>query len=283
MKTTLLMPKYPKIIKKKEENRAIFEIENCYPGYGMTLGNAFRRVLLSSLPGAAVTAAKIEGAEHEFSTIPHVLEDVIQIILNLKQIRFKFYAQEPVVLTIEAKGEKKVKASDIKLTSDVEIINKDAHIATLTDKKAKLNMEIEVDSGLGYVPAEQRTKGKLSIGSIAIDAIFCPIKKINYEIENMRVGDRTDFNRLRIDIETDGSISPEEAFQKAAKILVEHFSIFVGEETPAASLKGEPQSKDLGGKEKKSKKKIKKTTKTKKKPVIVKTQKKTKVKTKKKK
>lgn len=281
MKTTLLMPKYPKIIKKKEENRAIFEIENCYPGYGMTLGNAFRRVLLSSLPGAAVTAAKIKGAEHEFSTLPHVLEDVIQIILNLKQIRFKFYAQEPVVLTLEVKGEKKVKASDIKLTSDVEIINKDAHIATLTDKKAKLNMEIEVDSGLGYVPSEQRTKGKLSIGSIAIDAIFCPIKKINYEIENMRVGDRTDFNRLRLDIETDGSISPEEAFQKAAKILVEHFSIFVGEEKKPFSAKVIES--------KKIKKVIKKTIKTKKKPATGKTQKKaetqkkTKVKTKKKK
>jgi len=279
MKTTILMPKYPKIIKKKGENRAIFEVENCYPGYGMTLGSAFRRVLLSSLPGAAVTVVKIKGAEHEFSTLPYVLEDVIEIILNLKQIRFKFYAQESVVLILKAKGEKKIKASDIKLTSDIEIINKDAHIATLTDKRAELDMEIEVDSGLGYVPAEQRTKGKLSIGSIAVDAIFCPIKKINYEVENMRVGDRTDFNRLRLDIETDGSISPEDAFQKAARILVEHLSIFIGEEELAASSKGKQadlsQSRGLGGERKKRKAKTKKAKKTK-----VKAKTKTKVKTK---
>jgi len=268
MKTTILIPKCPKIIKKKGENRAIFEIENCYPGYGMTLGSAFRRVLLSSLPGAAVTVVKIKGAEHEFSTLPYVLEDVIEIILNLKQIRFKFYAQESAVLTLKAKGEKKVKASDIKLTSDAEIINKDAHIATLTDKKAELDMEIEIDSGLGYVPAEQRTKGKLSIGSIAVDAIFCPIKKINYEIENMRVGNRTDFNKLRLDIETDGSISPEEAFQEAARILVEHFSIFVGEEEkpfPAKAVKSKKVKKLSKAKEKVVKKRVvkKKTTKKK--------------------
>lgn len=229
METNILLPKQPKIT-KKAENRSIFEIENCYPGYGLTLGNAFRRVLLSSLPGAAVTAVKIKGAEHEFSTLPFILEDVIQIILNLKQVRFKSYAQDPVTLTVKVKGEKKVTASDIKLVSDVELVNKDAHIATLTDKKAELEMEIEVDSGLGYVPSEQRTKEKLSIGSIAVDAVFSSVIKVNCEIENMRVGDRTDFNRLLLDVETDGSISPEEAFQKSAQILVDHFSVFVGEE-----------------------------------------------------
>ena len=160
METNILLPNPPKVI-KKGENRAIFEIENCYPGYGMTLGNALRRVLLSSLPGAAIVGVKIKGVNHEFSTIPHVLEDVIQIILNLKQIRFKLYTDEPVKLTLKAKGEKEVKASDIKLTSDVEIVNKDAHIATLTDKKAELEMEIEVEKGLGYVPVEQRKKNCL--------------------------------------------------------------------------------------------------------------------------
>ena len=228
MEINILLPKPPKII-KKGENRAVFEIENCYSGYGVTLGNVFRRVLLSSLPGAAITAVKIKGVNHEFSTIPNILEDVIQIILNLKQIRFKLFSQEPVTLTLKVKGEKKVKASDIKLTSDVEIVDKDTYIATLTDKKAELEMEIEVDSGLGYVPAEQRTKEKLSIGYIAVDAIFSPIKRVNYEVENMRVGDRTDFNKLSIDIKTDGSISPEEAFQEAAKILVDHFSLFIVE------------------------------------------------------
>jgi len=228
METNILLPKPPKII-KKSKNRAIFEIENCYPGYGMTLGNALRRVLLSSLPGAAVTSVKIKGVEHEFSTIPYVFEDVIQIILNLKQLRFKLHTSELVTLTLKSKGEKKVKASDIKLTSDVEVVNKDAHIATLTDKKAALEMEINVESGLGYVPVEQRKKQKLPIGTIAVDAIFSPIRKVNYEVENMRVGDRTDFNRLKIDIETDGSISPEDAFQRASQILIDHFSMFVGE------------------------------------------------------
>lgn len=231
METNILLPKPPKVT-KKEKNRAVFEIENCYPGYGLTLGNAFRRVLLASLPGAAVVAIKIKGANHEFSTIPNVLEDVIQIILNLKQVRFKLHSKEPVILNLRAKGEKKVKASDIKLVSDVEIVNQDAHIATLTDKKAELDIEIEVDSGLGYVPVEQRKREKLAIGYIAVDAIFSPIKKANYEVENMRVGDRTDFNRLQLDIETDGSIAPEDALQKATQILVDHFSIFI--EKPAA-------------------------------------------------
>jgi len=233
MEHKIPLPQKAKII-KKDENRAVFEIDGCYPGYGMTLGNAFRRILLSSLPGAAITSVKIKGVSHEFSTIPHVMEDVIHIILNLKQIRFKVNSPESLPLKIDLKtaGEKEVKAKDIKLTSEIEIINKDAHIATLTDKKAKLEMEIEIQSGLGYVPVEQRKKEKLEIGAIAIDAIFSPIKKINYEIENMRVGDRTDFNRLMIDIETDGSITPEQAFTRAADILVEHFAIFASEKVP---------------------------------------------------
>ena len=229
-KHKISLPQKPNII-KKEGNRAVFEINGCYPGYGMTLGNAFRRVLLPSLSGAAITSVKIKGVSHEFSTIPYVLEDVIQIILNLKQIRFKINSEEalPTKAELKVSAEKKVKAKDIKLGSELEIINKDIHIATLTDKKAKLEIELEIDSGLGYVPVEQRRKEKLEIGSIAIDAIFTPIKKVNYEVENMRVGDRTDFNRLRIDIETDGSITPEEAFYKAAGILVDHFKVFARE------------------------------------------------------
>ncbi|RLF36175.1 MAG: DNA-directed RNA polymerase subunit alpha [Thermoplasmata archaeon] len=269
METNILLPNPPKVI-KKGENRAIFEIENCYPGYGMTLGNALRRVLLSSLPGAAIVGVKIKGVNHEFSTIPHVLEDVIQIILNLKQIRFKLYTDEPVKLTLKAKGEKEVKASDIKLTSDVEIVNKDAHIATLTDKKAELEMEIEVEKGLGYVPVEQRKKEKLSVGYIAVDAIFSPIKKVNYEIENMRVGDRTDFNRLKVDIETDGSITPEEAFQKAVNILVDCFKVLIEEErtekketSSAAKVKKSSDSKKKSKTVKKKQTKTQKTTKKK--------------------
>lgn len=229
-KHKISLPQKPNII-KKEGNRAVFEINGCYPGYGMTLGNAFRRVLLSSLSGAAITSVKIKGASHEFSTLPYVSEDVIQIILNLKQIRFKINSEEALPMKAELKinGEKEVKAKDIKLGSELEIINKDIRIATLTDKKAKLEMELEIDSGLGYVPVEQRRKEKLEIGSIAIDAIFTPIKKVNYEVENMRVGDRIDFNKLKIDIETDGSMTPEEAFYRAADILVDQFKILARE------------------------------------------------------
>ena len=255
MEHKIPLPQKAKVL-KKEENRAVFEIDGCYPGYGMTLGNAFRRVLLSSLPGAAITSVKIKGVSHEFSTIPYVLEDVIHIILNLKQIRFKVNSPESLPLKIELKvnGEKQVKAKDIKLTSEIEIINKDAHIATLTDKKSKLEMEIEIQSGLGYVPVEQRKKEKLEIGAIAVDAIFSPIKKINYEIENMRVGDRTDFNRLSIDIETDGSINPEDAFKKAADILVDHFALFATEKKESEGEKEEDKKPKKEAKKAKSKK-----------------------------
>jgi len=261
METNILLPKPPKVI-KKSKNRTVFEIENCYPGYGITLGNALRRALLSSLPGAAVTSVKIKGVEHEFSTIPHVLENVVQIILNLKQVRFKLYSSEPVTLILRAKGEKKVKASDIKLTSDVEIINKDAHIATLTDKKAALEMEINVEAGLGYVSVEQRKKQKLPIGTIAVDAIFSPIRRVNYEVENMRVGDRIDFNRIRIDIETDGSITPEDALQKTSQILVDHFNIIAGEKKIQSTVSQPKVEKKT--KKTKTKSKTKKTKKTKK-------------------
>ena len=229
------LPQKPKIV-KSEERRAIFEIEGLYPGYGVTLGNALRRVLLSSLPGAAVTGVKIKGVHHEFSTIPYVMEDVIEIILNLRQIRFKMHTEQPVKLFLNVKGEKVVKAGDIKTTSDIEIINKEIVIATLTNKKAELEMEIEIESGFGFVPVEARKKAKLEIGLIAVDAAFSPLRKVNFEVENMRVGDRTDYNRLRLDIETDGSISPEEAFKKASEILVEQFKTLI--ETEGAE-KGE--------------------------------------------
>jgi len=222
-------PQKPRII-LKEGNRATFEIEGCYPGYGITLGNALRRVLLSSLPGAAITGFKIKGMQHEFSTFPGVLQDAIELILNLKQVRFKMHTDEPIILTINVKGQKEVTAVDIKTTADVEVINKEALILTLTDKKAELSMEIKVEKGLGFVPVEHRKKEKLEIGMIAIDAIFTPVTRANFEVENMRVGERTDFNRLKIDIETDGSIKPEEAFEQATKILVAQFQQLLEEE-----------------------------------------------------
>lgn len=221
----ITLPNKPKIV-KEEGNEAVFEIEPCYPGYGTTLGNALRRVLLSSLPGAAITGVKIKGVQHEFSTIPHVMEDVVQIILNLKQIRFKFFSREPIKVILSVKGEKKATAGDIKTTADLEVINPEAMIATLTDKKAELHMELEVEAGLGYAPVEQRKKEKLEVGQIAIDAIFGPVRKVNYNIENIRVGDRTDYDRIKVALETDGSISPRDAFLQAAKILVDHFKTF---------------------------------------------------------
>ncbi|MBU1563612.1 DNA-directed RNA polymerase subunit alpha, partial [Patescibacteria group bacterium] len=214
-----------KIIEEKD-NKAIFEISACYPGYGITLGNAFRRVLLSSLSGAAITGVKIKGIQHEFSTIPNVMEDVVQIILNLKQIRFKLHSQKAFKITLKVKGERKVQAKDIKTSSELEVVNKDAHIATLTSKKAELDMEIEVEPGMGYSPTEERKKGKIEIGKIAIDAIFSPVRKVTYSIENMRVGERTDYDRIRFNIETDGTVSPRNAFLKAARILVDHYIIF---------------------------------------------------------
>ncbi len=211
---------------KQDGNKAIFEIEGCYPGYGITLGNALRRVLLSSLPGAAITGFKINGVHHEFSTIPGVLETAVDIILNLKQVRLKLHTDGPVKIFLKGKGEKALKAKDIQATSDVEIINKDAHIITLTDKKAEVDMEIEVCSGLGYEPVDMRKKERLEIGKVAIDAIFSPVKKVNFEVENMRVGDRTDYNLLRLEVETDGSIDPVDALRQSGDILVRHFEIF---------------------------------------------------------
>lgn len=217
-------PLVPKV-STVEPNRAVFEIEGCYPGYGITLGNALRRVLLSSLSGAAVTGVKITGVQHEFSNVPHAMENVLDIILNLKQLRFKLHSDQPVKLFLRAKGEKEVKAKDIEASSDIEIINKDAHILSLTDKKADVEMEIEVGPGLGYETVDVRKKEGLEIGKIAIDSIYNPVCKVNFEVENMRVGERTDFNRLKMDVETDGSISPSEAFEKASQILVDHFNI----------------------------------------------------------
>jgi len=220
----LPLPQEPKII-KKEQNKAVFEIEGLYPGYGVTIGNSLRRVLLSSLEGAAITQARIKGVQHEFSTIPGVLEDVITILLNLKQLRFKVFSNEPQKAVLKVKGEKEVKGGDFELSAQVELVNKSAHIATLTSKSANLEIEVLIEKGLGYQPKEVRRKPKekSEIGTIHLDAIFTPIKRVAFRTENMRVGERTDYDRLFLEIETDGTIEPEEAFFKANEILVNHF------------------------------------------------------------
>jgi len=209
---------------KKDERNAQFVLAGLYPGYGVTLGNMLRRVLLSSLEGAAVTEVKIKGVQHEFSVLPGVLEDVINICLNLKKLRFKTYTDEPAKATLKAKGKKEVKAKDFEIPSQLELVNKEEHIATLTDKNASLEMEITVQKGVGYEPVEMRKKEKLSVGEIQLDAIYTPIKKVSYRVENMRVGERTDFDRLILEVETDGTIEPAEAFKKAIDIILDHFN-----------------------------------------------------------
>jgi DNA-directed RNA polymerase subunit alpha len=212
-------------IKKISETNTdgVFEIEGLFNGYGLTLGNTLRRTLFSSLPGAAITQVKIKGVEHEFSSIPNVIEDVVEICLNLKKIRIRLFTDEPQELTLKVKGEKEVSASDIKLNSDVKLITPDIHIATLSSKSADFEMELKVERGLGYVPTEARKFEKLPIGTIALDALFSPVVKVNFTVENMRVGDRTDYNRLKLEIKTDGTITPSSALHKASKILQDHF------------------------------------------------------------
>jgi len=229
------------------KNAGKIEIDGCYPGYGTTLGNSLRRVLLSSLPGTAATSVKIRGISHEFSTIPGVLEDVIQIILNLKKIRFVSHSDEPVRLTLKEKGAKKITAAQIQCPSDVEVITKDFPIATITDKKGELEMEIEVQKGLGYVPVEQQEREKKEIGLIAIDAVFTPVKRVNYTVENTRVGKRTDYDKITLEIETDGSISPREAFSQAVGIVIEQYGAIKNiEEEVKKTAEEETASKENG-------------------------------------
>jgi len=205
-------------------NQAKITIEPCYPGYGTTLGNALRRVLLSSLPGVAITAVKFNGATHEFTTLPGVKEDIVEIVLNLKKIRLKLHNTDEVIVSLKVKGAKKIRAKDITLTSDVEVVNPEAEIATLNDKSAEVELELTVKSGRGYVPVENTEISKLSLGTIAIDSIFTPVKNVNYSVENVRVGQMTNYDRVILSISTDGSISPEEALKQSASILVNHFS-----------------------------------------------------------
>ncbi|MBI4276454.1 DNA-directed RNA polymerase subunit alpha [Candidatus Uhrbacteria bacterium] len=201
-------------------------LEPCAGGYGTTVGNALRRVLLSSLPGAAITAVKIKGAQHEFSTIPNIKEDLVEILLNIKQIRLRSFAEGPVSLTLSVKGERAVTAGDIEKNSDVEVVSTHEHIATITDPNGSLEMEFTVERGRGYVPVESRdTHTKLPIGMIAVDAIYTPVVNVGYHVEHVRVGHMTNFDKLILDVETDGTIAVEEAVRQSARILIEHFSV----------------------------------------------------------
>ena len=223
----VILPSKPKVI-REDATSGTYEIDGLYPGYGHTLGNSLRRIILSSLPGAAVTKVKIKGVEHEFSAINGVKEDVITILLNLKKLRIRLNTEEPQVLNIKVKGIHDVSAKMIELPGQAEVLNPDLHIASLTEKSAELDIEITVEKGLGYVPKEAVQKDRVEIGAITLDAAFTPIRKANYEVENMRVGDRTDFNRIRFTIETDGTITPHEALEKSISLMINQLKAIVG-------------------------------------------------------
>lgn len=212
-------------VERKDAQSATITVTPCYPGYGTTLGNAMRRVLLSSLPGAAITDVKIKGADHEFTTLPNVKEDVVTIILNLKSVRLKLQGDEPMTITLKVKGDKVVKAKDFTVPSQVEIVNGSQVIATLTDKDAEFELEARVAPGRGYIPVETREKEEREIGQIAIDAIYTPVRTVNFSTEHVRVGQMTNFDKLKLDITTDGTIDPEQAFRDAAEVLFAHFDL----------------------------------------------------------
>lgn len=226
-----------KKIDEQSPNNATFIVEPLHTGYGMTLGNSMRRVLLSSIAGAAVDAFKIEGVTHEFTTVKGVLEDVVDLMLNLKRIHFKLYGDEPVILRLEKKGKGVVKARDIKLTADVEVVNPDQAIATLTDDKAKLVMDIRISKGRGYVTADEENYDRPS-DMIAVDALYGPVTRVRYKVDSTRVGQMTNLDSLSLTVETDGSITAREAFEEAAAILVTQYQALAGkttvDSTPAA-------------------------------------------------
>ena len=221
----IIMPSKPRVV-LEEGNKGVFEIDGLSPGYGHTLGNSLRRIILSSLPGASITSIKIDGVSHEFSTMNGIKEDVIVIILNLKKVRFKMLSNEPQTVSLSIKGPKVVTASDIKTGGQVEILNPESYIAEVTGK-VNLNIEMKIEKGLGFIPKEVIQKEKVDVGTIAVDAIFTPIRRVFYEIEDMRVGDKTNHNRLRISIETDGTLSAREALSRSIEIMINQLKAII--------------------------------------------------------
>lgn len=222
----IALPSKPRVVTESDRS-GTYEIDGLYPGYGYTLGNSLRRIVLSSLPGSAITHVSIPGVAHEFSTIEGVKEDVVTIILNLRRVRLKIATDEAQTITLSVKGPKEITAADLKLPGQVEVLNPEQHIMSISGK-VTIEMEINAERGLGYVPKEQHQKKRVDIGTIALDAIFSPIRRVNYEVENMRVGDRTDFNRLKMVIETDGTLSPREALERSIETMIHQLKAVVG-------------------------------------------------------
>ncbi|MEA3463794.1 MAG: DNA-directed RNA polymerase subunit alpha [Patescibacteria group bacterium] len=250
----IALPKKIEFQKGKEPNQKLVIIQPCYPGYGITIGNALRRVLLSSLPGAAVIGVKIKGASHEFMALPHIKEDVLEIILNLKQLRLRLHSDEVIKLELDIYGEKKVKAADIKKNSQVEIVNPNLILANITDIAGSLSMEIFVSRGKGYETIEDRESEKHEIGYIEIDSIFSPVVSVGVNVENTRVGKMTNWDKLILNIATDGTITPEEAFKQAAEISIEQFSALIGKPDVKEETEKEEEKEIREDKKKRSKK-----------------------------
>ena len=219
------MPSKPRVV-LEEGNKGVFEIDGLYPGYGHTLGNSLRRIILSSLPGASVTSIKIDGVNHEFQTLDGIKEDVIVMILNFKKTRFKMISDEPQIVTLSVKGPKDITAGDIKTGGQVEVLNPELHIVEVTGE-INLNVEMRIEKGLGFIPKEIFQKEKVDVGTIAVDAIFTPVRRVSYEVENMRVGDKTNHNRLRISIETDGTLTPREALSRSIEIMINQLKAII--------------------------------------------------------
>jgi DNA-directed RNA polymerase subunit alpha len=248
MEHHITLPSKPRVV-SEEGLQGIYEIDSLYPGYGHTLGNSLRRIILSSLSGAAVTGVKIEGVQHEFATIEGVRESVMEILLNLKRVHFALEGDEPQTVRLSVKGPKTITAADLSMPSQVSITNPDQHICDVAGK-VSLEIEATIERGLGYVPRETLTKEKVDIGTIALDATFTPIRRVNYEVENMRVGDRTDFNRLRILIETNGTLSARDALEKSIEIMIHQLKSIIGfqeEEVQASSGKGSDDNGTMMG------------------------------------
>ncbi|MEI6190802.1 MAG: DNA-directed RNA polymerase subunit alpha [bacterium] len=239
----VLLPSKPRIV-SEEGFSGSYEIDGLYPGYGHTLGNSLRRIILSSLSGVAITSVKISGVDHEFSAVTGVKEDVISLILNLKKVRIKMLTAEPQTIELNIKGVKEVTAGDIKVPGQVEILNPELYLASVGGKSAELSIEMKIEKGLGYVPKEVLQKDRTEIGYIALDAIFSPIRRVNYEVENMRVGDRTDFNKLKLFIETDGTITPKEALEESILIMISQLKAVVGFKEPEVIVKEKKEEVD---------------------------------------
>lgn len=244
----MLEPIYlPENITAEEEGekKATFAIYPYHPGYGSTLGNALRRVLLSSLPGASITAVKIDGVEHEFTAIDGIKEDIVALTLNLKRVRLTSESDEPVEILLKVDGEKKATAGDFQVPPEVTIVNPKEHIVTATDKKVKFEMRCTVEQGRGYAPAENQAGKEQNIGTIALDAIYSPVQRVSFKVENVRVGQATNYHKLLITIETDGTVSPKDALKQAASILVDHYKMITDdfeEKLTAERPEEEPES-----------------------------------------